>query len=67
MLHLVRFHCISGEVKVVEGSEFRDVIILAWQLRWSASPLYGTTHSLLVNATCGHVKSSEFLSWTRCS
>ena len=24
MLHLVRFHCISGEVKVVEGSEFRD-------------------------------------------
>ena len=51
MLHLVRFHCISGEVKVVEGSEFRDVIILEWQLagnhwRWSASP-YETTHSLL--------------------
>ena len=26
MLHLVRFHCISGEVKVVEGSEFRAVL-----------------------------------------
>ena len=25
MLHLERFHCISGEVKVVEGSEFRDI------------------------------------------
>ena len=25
VLHLVRFHCISGEVKVVEGSEFRDM------------------------------------------
>ena len=51
MLHLVRFHCISGGVKVVEGSEFRDVIILEWKLagnhwRWSASP-YETTHSLL--------------------
>ena len=52
MLHLVRFHCISGEVKVVEGSEFIGyVIILEWQLadnhwRWSASP-YETTHSLL--------------------
>ena len=26
VLHLVRFHCISGEVKVVEGSEFRDIV-----------------------------------------
>ena len=25
VLHLVRFHCISEEVKVVEGSEFRDM------------------------------------------
>ena len=71
MLHLVRFHCISGDVKMVEGSEFRDVIILAWQLagnhwRWSASPYNGTTHSLLTTMAMS-VKSSEFISWTRCS
>ena len=53
MLHLVRLHCISGELKVVEGSVSLGmcVIILAWQLagnhwRWSASQ-NGTTHSLL--------------------
>ena len=53
MLHLVRFHCISGEVKVVEGSDFRDMV-LYWHGNWQAttgggrpaSP-YGTTHSLL--------------------
>ena len=53
MLHLLRFHCISGELKVVEGSDFRDTCDYYWHGNWQAptgSGLYhhnGTTHSLL--------------------
>ena len=70
MLHLVRFHCISGEVKVVEGSEFRDICDYTCMATGRQSlEVVGITillnHTFVANHH-GHVKSSEFLSWTQC-
>ena len=63
-LHLVRFHCLLGEVKVVEGSEFRDIYDYTC-MATGRQPLEVVciirNHTFVANHH-GHVKSSEFLS-----
>ena len=51
MLRLVRFHCISGEVKVVEGSEFRDMR-LYWNGNWQATTGGGLHHHMKPHIRC---------------